>query len=206
MAATDEFHVTIKGLGSHAAFPQGSVDPVIISTQIVQALQSIVSRNVDPLESAVLSVTAINAGKAHNIIPQNATFLGTVRTLTPGTRELVEKRFKEVVNGFVAAHGAEAEIEYRRGYPVTYNHDAQTDFAASVAKDIAGDNKVNTEQVPVMGGEDFSFMLESRPGAFIFMGNGDSAGLHHEDYDFNDAAIPVGCSYWAKLVETAMPA
>ena len=206
MAATDEFHITIEGLGSHAAFPQGSVDPVIISTQIVQALQSIVSRNVDPLESAVLSVTAINGGKAYNIIPQSATFLGTVRTLTPEIRELVEKRFKEVVNGFVAAHGAKAEIVYKRGYPVTFNHDAQTEFAASVAKEIAGDSKVNTEQVPVMGGEDFSFMLESRPGAFIFIGNGDSAGLHHEDYDFNDAAIPVGCSYWAKLVETAMPA
>ncbi len=206
MAATDEFHVTIEGLGSHAAFPQGSIDPVIISTQIVQALQSIVSRNVDPLESAVLSVTAINGGKAHNVIPQSATFLGTVRTLTPETRELVEKRFSEVVNGFVAAHGAKAKIVYKRGYPVTFNHDAQTDFAASVAKEIAGDNKVNTDQAPVMGGEDFSFMLESRPGAFIFMGNGDSAGLHHEDYDFNDAAIPVGCSYWAKLVETAMPA
>jgi len=206
MAATDEFHVTIEGLGSHAAFPQGSIDPVIISTQIVQALQSIVSRNVDPLESAVLSVTAINGGKAHNVIPQSATFLGTVRTLTPETRELVEKRFSEVVNGFVAAHGAKADIVYKRGYPVTFNHDAQTDFAASVAKEIAGDSKVNTDQAPVMGGEDFSFMLESRPGAFIFMGNGDSAGLHHEDYDFNDAAIPVGCSYWAKLVETAMPA
>lgn len=206
MAATDEFHVTIEGLGSHAAFPQGSIDPVIISTQIVQALQSIVSRNVDPLDSAVLSVTAINGGKAHNVIPQSATFLGTVRTLTPETRELVEKRFKEVVNGFVAAHGATAKIVYKTGYPVTFNHDAQTDFAASVAKEIAGDSKVNTDQAPVMGGEDFSYMLESRPGAFIFMGNGDTAGLHHEDYDFNDAAIPVGCSYWAKLVETAMPA
>ena len=206
MAATDEFHVTIEGLGSHAAFPQGSIDPVIISTQIVQALQSIVSRNVDPLESAVLSVTAINGGKAHNIIPQNATFLGTVRTLTPETRELVEKRFKEIVNGFAAAHGARATIEYKTGYPVTFNHDVQTDFAASVAKEIAGENKVNTDQAPVMGGEDFSYMLEERPGAFIFMGNGDTAGLHHEDYDFNDAAIPVGCSYWAKLVETAMPA
>ncbi len=206
MAATDEFHVTIEGLGSHAAFPQGSIDPVIISTQIVQALQSIVSRNVDPLDSAVLSVTAINGGKAHNVIPQSATFLGTVRTLKPETRELVEKRFKEVVNGFVAAHGATAKIVYKTGYPVTFNHDAQTDFAASVAKEVAGDSKVNTDQAPVMGGEDFSYMLESRPGAFIFMGNGDTAGLHHEDYDFNDEAIPVGCSYWAKLVETAMPA
>ena len=206
MAATDEFHVTIKGLGSHAAFPHGSVDPVIISTQIVQALQSIVSRNVDPLESAVLSVTAINAGKAHNVIPQSATFLGTVRTLDADVRELVEKRFTEIVNGFVAAHGAKAKIEYKRGYPVTFNHDAQTEFASRIAKDIVGDGKVNTNQAPVMGGEDFSFMLEERPGAFIFMGNGDTAGLHHEEYDFNDEAIPVGCSYWAKLVETAMPA
>jgi hippurate hydrolase len=206
MAATDEFNVKIEGLGSHAAFPQGAIDPVLIATQMVQALQSVVSRNVDPLESAVLSVTAINAGKAFNVIPQNATFLGTVRTLTPEVRDLVEKRLKEIVNGFAAAHGASVEINYKRGYPVTYNHDAQSEFAGKIAKEIVGENKVNTEQTPVMGGEDFSFMLEERPGAFIFMGNGDTANLHHEEYDFNDEAIPVGCSYWAKLVETAMPA
>ncbi len=205
MAATDTFTVTIEGLGSHAAFPHGSIDPVIVATQIVQALQSIVSRNVDPLESAVLSVTAINAGKAFNVIPQEATFLGTVRTLKPEIRDLVEKRFAEIVNSFVAAHGAKADIVYERGYPVTFNHDAQTDFASQVARQIVGDNNVNTNQPPVMGGEDFSYMLEERPGAFIFMGNGDTAGLHHEEYDFNDDAIPVGCSYWAKLVETAMP-
>lgn len=206
MAATDEFNVKIEGLGSHAAFPQGSIDPVLIATQIVQALQSVVSRNVDPLESAVLSVTAINAGKAFNVIPQSATFLGTVRTLTPEVRDLVERRLSEIVNGFVAAHGASVEINYKRGYPVTYNHDAQSEFAGRIAKDIVGESKVNTEQAPVMGGEDFSFMLEERPGAFIFMGNGDTANLHHEEYDFNDEAIPVGCSYWAKLVETSMPA
>ncbi len=206
MAATDEFTVKIEGLGTHAAFPQGGIDPIIIATQIVQALQTIVSRNVDPLESAVLSVTAINAGKAYNVIPQSATFLGTVRTLDDGVRDLVQKRFTEVVESFVAAYGASADIHYKRGYPVTYNHDAQSDFAGRIAKEIVGDGKVNTEQTPVMGGEDFSFMLEARPGAFIFMGNGDTANLHHEEYDFNDEAIPVGCSYWAKLVETAMPA
>ncbi len=205
MAATDEFTVKIEGHGSHAAMPHGSIDPVIIATQIVQALQSIVSRNVDPLESAVLSVTSINAGKAYNVIPQFATFWGTMRTLKDETRDLLEKRLTEIVDGFVAAHGAKAEISFKSGYPVTYNHDAQTGFASRIAKEIAGEGKVNTEQTPVMGGEDFSYMLEERPGAFIFMGNGDSAGLHHEEYDFNDDAIPVGCSYWAKLVEMAMP-
>ncbi len=206
MAATDEFNVTIKGRGSHAAYPHGAIDPVIIATQIVQALQSVVSRNVDPLQAAVLSVTFIVGGNTHNVIPQDARFGGTVRTLVPAVRELVEKRFKEVVNGFAAAHGASVEIEFKSGYPVTFNHDAQTSFAADVAKEVAGDAKVDTAQTPVMGGEDFSFLLEARPGAFIFMGNGDSANLHHEEYDFNDDAIPVGCSYWAKLVERAMPA
>ena len=206
MAGTDEFTITITGTGAHAAMPHGGNDPIIIATQMVQALQTIVSRNVNPLSSAVLTVTAIHAGKAYNVIPQEAQFYGTVRTLDREVRAQVLERIQEVVNGIAAAYGAEVDIALKEGYPVTVNHDAQTEFAASVAKEIAGEDRVQTDQLPVMGGEDFSFMLEARPGAFIFMGNGDSAGLHHEEYDFNDEAIPVGASYWAKIAEKAMPA
>ena len=206
MAGTDEFTITIKGTGAHAAMPHLGNDPIIIATQMVQALQSIVSRNVDPLSSAVLTVTAIHAGKAYNVIPQEAQFYGTVRTLDGEVRDLVMARMKTVVENIAAAYGAEVTIEIKEGYPVTRNHAEQTLFAAKVAQEIVGETRVNVEQLPVMGGEDFSYMLEARPGAFIFMGNGDTAGLHHEEYDFNDDAIPVGTSYWAKIIETAMPA
>ncbi|MEM7301954.1 MAG: M20 aminoacylase family protein [Pseudomonadota bacterium] len=206
MAATDEFKVDIEGCGSHAAFPQGSIDPIMVATQMIQAIQTIVSRNVDPLESAVVTVTAMSAGKAYNVIPQTASFHGTVRTLNQDVREMIEKRMKEIVAGIAAAHNAKADVTYTNNYPVTVNHPTQTDFAAEIAKSIAGDSKVDTNRDPVMGAEDFSYMLEARPGAFIFVGNGDTAMLHHEEYDFNDDAIPVGCSYWSKLVETAMPA
>ncbi len=206
LAGTDEFTITINGVGAHAAMPHGGNDPIIIATQMVQALQTIVSRNVDPLSSAVLTVTAIHAGKAYNVIPQEAQFYGTIRTLDREVRELVMERLKTLINGIAAGYGAEVNIDIKEGYPVTSNHAEQTDFAAQVARDIVGDSKVNANQLPVMGGEDFSFMLLERPGAFIFMGNGDTAGLHHEEYDFNDEAIPVGASYWAKIIETAMPA
>ncbi len=206
MAGTDEFTITVNGLGAHAAMPHNGNDPIIIATQMVQALQTIVSRNIDPLSSAVVTVTAIHAGKAYNVIPQEAQFYGTIRTLDREVRAQVMERMHEVVNGIASAYGAEVDIAIKEGYPVTVNHDAQTDFAASVAKDIVGEGRVVTDKLPVMGGEDFSYMLEARPGAFIFMGNGDTAGLHHEEYDFNDEAIPVGSSYWAKIIETAMPA
>ena len=206
MAGTDEFTITINGLGAHAAMPHRGNDPIIIATQMVQALQSIVSRNVDPLGSAVVTVTAIHAGKAYNVIPQEAQFYGTIRTLDREVRSLVIQRMKEVVTGIASAFGADVKIDIKEGYPVTSNHDKQTDFAAKVARQIVGEDRVDTNEPPVMGGEDFSYMLEERPGAFIFMGNGDSAGLHHEEYDFNDEAIPVGTSYWAKIIETAMPA
>ncbi len=206
MAGTDEFTITVKGLGAHAAMPHMGNDPIIIATQMVQALQSIVSRNVDPLMNAVLTVTAIQAGKAYNVIPQEAKFWGTIRTLDKDVRALVMKRLDEIVTGMATAFGAEVDIHIKEGYPVTHNHADETGFAARVAQDIVGEGRVNVDQLPVMGGEDFSFMLEERPGAFIFMGNGDTAGLHHEEYDFNDEAIPVGASYWAKIAETAMPA
>ena len=205
MAATDEFTVTINGTGAHAAMPHVGNDPIMIATQMVQALQTIVSRNVDPLSSGVLTVTAIHAGKAYNVIPQEAQFYGTIRTLDKEMRDLIVKRLHEIVNGIASGYGAEVSIHIKEGYPVTFNHEQQTEFAANAARQVVGDARVNTNQLPVMGGEDFSYMLEERPGAFIFMGNGDTAGLHHEEYDFNDEVIPVGASYWAKIVETAMP-
>ncbi|MBL4874022.1 MAG: M20/M25/M40 family metallo-hydrolase, partial [Rhodobacteraceae bacterium] len=153
-----------------------------------------------------VSVTSFETeSKAYNVIPQRVEIRGTVRTLTPETRDMAEAAVSRIVENTAAAYGASAKIEYERGYPVTKNHAEQTAFAASIAREISGDTMVNDDADPVMGGEDFSYMLESRPGAFIFVGNGDTATLHHPDYDFNDDLIPVGCSYWAKLVETAMP-
>lgn len=206
MAGTDEFTVTVEGLGAHAAQPNSGIDPIIVSTQMVSALQTIVSRNVDPISSAVLTVTAIEAGKAYNVIPQSAKFWGTIRTLDAEIRKLVHERLQKLINNIAAAHDCKVDIHIKEGYPVTVNHEKETGFAAGVAREIVGDNRVEIDKLPVMGGEDFSYMLQERPGAFIFMGNGDSAGLHHEEYDFNDEAIPVGSSYWAKLAETAMPA
>ena len=206
MAATDQFTLHIEGLGGHAANPAACIDTTVVSSHIVVALQTIVSRNTDPLESVVVSVTSFETeSKAYNVIPQRVEIRGTVRTLTPETRDMAEAAVSRIVENTAAAYGASAKIEYERGYPVTKNHAEQTAFAASIAREISGDTMVNDDADPVMGGEDFSYMLESRPGAFIFVGNGDTATLHHPDYDFNDDLIPVGCSYWAKLVETAMP-
>jgi amidohydrolase len=204
MAAADEITITIEGLGGHAAMPHQCVDPVVLGAQIVIALQTIVSRNVDPLDSCVVSVTRFEAGTANNIIPQSVRLNGTVRTLKAATRDAVEKRIHEIAAGLAVAAGATARVEYRRGYPPTVNHAAQTDFAAAVARKVAGDSHVEANSLPVMGAEDFSFMLEARPGAFIFIGNGDSAKLHHPAYDFNDAALSYGMSYWVELVETAL--
>ncbi len=204
MAAADHFTVEIEGRGGHAARPHISVDSVLVGAQIVSQLQSIVSRNVDPLESAVISVCMFHAGTTDNVIPQTAQLRGTARSLVPHVQDLVERRMHEVVEGTANVLGAKAKLSYRRGYPVLKNHPDQTDFAASVAAQIAGEDKVNTSLAPVMGAEDFSFMLNARPGAFIFVGNGDSAGLHHPAYNFNDDVIPYGTSYWVKLVETAL--
>ena len=206
MAAADRLSIEIEGRGAHAAKPHEGVDTLLVGAQIVNQIQSIVSRNVDPLGSAVISITQFNAGTADNIIPQTAKLRGTARSLSAEVRDLVEKRLHEVVEGTARLYGATAKLTYLRDYPVTKNHPLQTAFAAAVAAEIAGKDQVDTDTDPVMGAEDFSFMLEARPGAFMFVGNGDSAGLHHPAYDFNDAAIPFGTSYWIKLVETAMPA
>jgi len=206
MAATDIFDVTIKGRGGHAAMPHQTIDPIVAASAIVTALQSIASRNANPLESLVVSVTKFIAGSAYNIIPETVEMAGTVRTLSPEMRDMAEARIGEIVRNVAAAHGAEGTFNYIRNYPVTFNHSDETDFAADIAESVVGSGKVERKQPPTMGGEDFSFMLEARPGAFIFMGNGDTASLHHPAYDFNDDAIPVGVSYWVKLAEKALAA
>ncbi len=206
MAAADHFIIEIEGKGGHAARPHFSVDTVLVGAEIVSALQSIVARNVDPLHSAVISVCLFQAGSTDNVIPQTALLRGTARSLLPEVQDLLETRIREVVEGTANLHGAKANLRYKRSYPVTRNHPDQTDFAASVAREVVGDAKVDTNVNPVMGAEDFSFMLNERPGAFIFVGNGDSAGLHHPAYDFNDGIIPVGSSYWVRLAEKALAA
>jgi amidohydrolase len=204
MAATDTITIDIEGVGGHAARPQFTVDPILVGAQIINQLQSVVARNVNPVDSAVISICVFQAGTAENIIPQTVRLRGTARSFVPHVRELLERRLHELVEGIARAHGAKATLTYRHGYPVTRNHEAQTAFAAQVASEVAGEERVDTDMAPVMGAEDFSYMLQARPGAFIFIGNGDSAGLHHPAYDFNDEAIPVGASYWVRLVETAL--
>lgn len=206
MAATDLFTIEIRGRSGHAAKPHETVDPVPVGAAIVQALQSIASRNVDPLKSVVVSVTNFHVGEAHNIIAETARLIGTARSLEPEIRDLIEQRMKAIVEGIASAYGATATLSYQRHYPMTRNHPDEAAFAGSVAASVVGGSRVEANIEPLMVAEDFSYMLEERPGAFIFLGNGDSAGLHNSAYDFNDEAIPFGCSYWARLVETALPA
>jgi amidohydrolase len=205
MAATDSVDIIIEGRGGHAAQPHKCIDSLLVGAQLVTVLQQIVGRNVDPLESAVISICEFHAGNARNVIPQTATLRGTVRTLSPKVRELVEKRVREVVAGTAEITGAKIDLTYTRGYPVTLNHAEQTEVARRAAKEVAGEANVH-EMPPMMGAEDFSYMLEARPGAFIFCGNGDSAGLHHPAYNFNDEAIVYGTSYFIKIVENTMAA
>ena len=204
MAATDQFTIEINGRGGHAARPNDTVDPVIVGSAMVQALQTIVSRSTDPVKAAVVSVTQFHAGEVHNVIAETARLGGTVRSLEASVRQLAEARMREIVAGIAAAHGASFKLSYERGYPVTNNHPAQTEFAASVAASVVGASGVDEDIPPLMAGEDFAYMLNARPGAFVLIGNGDSAGLHNPAYDFNDEAIPFGCSYWVGLVESGM--
>ncbi|MDR3496817.1 MAG: M20 family metallopeptidase [Ancalomicrobiaceae bacterium] len=206
MAASDSFELKLTGLGGHAAKPHVCIDPILAGSQIITALQSIVSRGVDPVDSTVVSVTRFQAGtSADNIIPQTALLGGTVRTLKAETREFAERRFRDIVEGIGRAMGVSVDLSFERGYPVVVNHAVQTEFAASVARGVSGAGEVLTDVDPTLGGEDFSYMLEARPGAFLFVGNGNTAGLHHPEYDFDDRLIPYGMSFWAKLIETAMP-
>ena len=205
MAATDRFYIDIVGRGGHAARPQTTIDPIIVAANMIVGLQSIVSRNVDPLSNAVLSVTMVEAGEADNVISRTAKITGTVRTLDLAVQDLIEQRLVDFVPQFAKSFGAEASVRYARGYPVTVNAEHQTEFAADVARDVAGPDRVDADTPPSMGGEDFSFMLERRPGAYIFLGNGPSAELHTNQYDFNDDIIPVGVTYWVRLAEKALP-
>jgi amidohydrolase len=201
MAAADQFTVEIEGKGAHAAAPHLGIDPVVIGAQIVGALQSIASRNADPLKSVVVSVTMFHAGTAFNIIPSRATLTGTVRTLEAGMRDLAETRFRAIVEATAKMHGAEVRITYDRGYPATINHPAEAGYAADVARKAFGADAVDDAVAPMMGGEDFSYMLLERPGAYVFIGNGDTAGLHHPAYDFNDEVLPAGIQFWTDMAK-----
>ncbi|MGY4473650.1 M20 aminoacylase family protein [Bradyrhizobium sp. USDA 3364] len=207
MAACDRFTIDIEGRGGHAALPNACIDTTLIGTQLVNALQSIVSRNVSPIESAVVSVTSLHTdGDTYNAIPQTLQIKGAVRTLNAEVQDMIEERMKLIVDHTAKAFGAKANIHYDRRVPITCNAEAQASFAADVASEVVGEARVTRNWPPLLAGEDFCHMLNARPGAFIFIGNGDTAGLHHPKFDFNDEAIPFGCSYWAKLAELAMPA
>ena len=203
-AATDLFDITIEGRGGHAAKPQETVDSTVVAAHIVTALQTIASRNADPVSQIVVSVTSFEtSSKAFNVIPQRVHMKGTVRTLSNDNRDLAEERITAICTSVAEAFGAKATVDYLRNYPVMANHDEQTEFAAEVARSVSG----ACDEAPlVMGGEDFAFMLEERPGAYILVGNGDTASVHHPEYNFSDEAIPAGCSWWAEIVERRLPA
>lgn len=204
LAATDEFYISITGKGGHAAEPHTTVDPTVIASHIVIALQTIVSRNADPIVQGVVSVTSFETSShAFNVIPQSVKLRGTVRTHSADLQDLIEQRLGEVATGIATSFGGQAEVDYLRHVPITINTDENTVFAQEVAHSVSGGC---VEAPLIMGGEDFAFMLQERPGAFIFLGNGDSASLHHPDYNFNDETIPAGCSWFAELVERRMPA
>jgi hippurate hydrolase len=212
MASSNEFFIDIRGRGAHAAMPHLGVDPVFVAVQVASGLQGIITRVKKPIDSAVLSITMIHAGEATNVIPESARICGTVRTFSDAVTAQVEEQMKRIAAMTAAAHGAEAEVEFRWVYPPTVNHAAETDFAAGVMDDIVGAGNVVRNIEPTMGAEDFAFMLKARPGTYVFIGNGDgthrSAGhglgpctLHNPSYDFNDELIPLGATYWVRLVE-----
>jgi amidohydrolase len=204
LASADEFTITVTGKGGHAAMPHAAVDTTLVASHIVVALQSIVSRNIDPLGNVVVTVGSFRTDSvASNVIAHEVVLKGTVRTLDPGLRQLAHERIMALVPATALAYGAVAEVNYDWGYPVTVNHPDQTAFAADCAEDVAG--SVIRDIKPVMPAEDFAFMLEARPGAYIFLGNGDSAMCHHPAYDFNDDVIPAGCSWFVTLAERRMP-
>ncbi|SFI43211.1 M20 aminoacylase family protein [Aerobium aerolatum] len=202
LASVDNIRITITGKGAHAAKPQVSIDPLIIGATVIQAVQTVVSRAVDPMEAAVVSLTTFNAGTANNVIPQSAELTGTVRTLSPAVRDLAEKRLRELLAGIASMYGAQIDLDYDRAYPVMINDAAMAKVCADVAATIVGEDNVVRDTAASLGGEDFAFMLERCPGAMIYIGQGPSAELHHPQFDFNDEIIPLGATYWARLVET----
>lgn len=212
MASSSEFEITVQGKGAHAAMPHLGVDPVLVATHLVQALQSIITRNKRPIDTAVLSVTEIHAGNATNIVPDSAIIRGTVRTFTTDTLDLVESRMQSITEQLPPAFGATGSMHFHRNYPPTINDPAQTAFAVSVLKDLVGEANVDAACEPTMGAEDFAFMLQVKAGCYVFIGNGDGSHrdsghgmgpcmLHNPSYDFNDELIPLGGSYWARLVQ-----
>jgi hippurate hydrolase len=204
-AAADQFEIHVEGKGGHAAKPHETIDTTLVAAHIVIALQSIASRNVDPLHPVVVSTCTFRTeSEAHNVIPQHVLLKGTVRSHDAGVRDLAEENLKTLAESTAAAFGATARVNFQRGYPVMVNSDEQTAFAAGVAAKVTG--KDTLEVPPIMGGEDFAYMLESRPGAYILVGNGDTAAVHHPEYNFDDNAIPAGCSWWAEIIESRMPA
>lgn len=216
MASSNEFEVRIKGKGAHAAQPQKGIDPIMVAVQIAQSWQSIVSRNVNPLEPAVLSITQIHSGSATNVIPDEAVLVGTVRTFSTTVLDLIEQRMQTIAQATAAAFDAEIVFNFQRNYPPLINHVEETRFALEVMRQLVGEQNVNAEVEATMGAEDFAFMLEAKPGCYVFIGNGEgdhrSAGhglgpcnLHNPSYDFNDALLPIGASYWVRLVEAYLP-
>jgi hippurate hydrolase len=203
LAAVDTLTATIKGQGGHGAYPQETRDPVIAAAAMAMALQTIVSRNVHPLDQLVISVTQIHGGSAENVIADSAWIQATVRSFDPDVRDMAERRIRAVLEGQAAAFDVAVEIDYERGYPATVNHSSGVALAAKAATDVAGE--VDLGRRPEMGAEDFAYMLEERPGAYFFLGIGEGAGLHNPKYDFNDEASPVGASFFARLVEIAQP-
>ena len=205
-AAADQFTLDIEGKGGHAARPQETIDPTIVGAQILIALQSVVSRNTDPLESLVVSVTSFRTeSDSYNVIPQTVQLRGTVRTLSKEVRDMAQEKITQLIKNTALTYGAKVNLNYARGYPVMINSELETNYMVDVAKKVAGDNNVDNNASQVMGAEDFSYMLEERPGAYIRVGNGSTASLHHPNYDFNDEAIPFGTSFWVELAETRLP-
>ena len=203
-AATDQFRIIVEGRGGHAAKPHETVDPTVIAAHLVTALQTIAARNADPVDQLVVSVTSLRtSSEAYNVIPARAELRGTVRTLSDRVRDMAEARLRALVPGIVGAFGGSAVLDYWRGYPVMVNHEAETEHAAAVAQAVTG--QPTAAAPPVMGGEDFAYLLNERPGAYILLGNGDSAPVHNPGYDFNDEAIPAGCSWLAGMVEARLP-
>lgn len=205
MAAADQFDIVLTGKGGHAAKPHECIDTTLVAAHVIVALQTIASRGVDPLKQVVVSVcTVATDSTAHNVIPQQVVLKGTVRTMDPKVQDFVERRLTKIAEGTATALGARAEVKYQRGYPVTVNAAGPTGHAVKVAQEVSG--RVDADTPPLMGAEDFSYMLNERPGAYIFLGNGDTAMVHHPEYNFDDDAIPFGSSWYAGMVEARMPA
>jgi amidohydrolase len=205
MAAADQFHIEVRGRGGHAAYPQDCVDPVAAGVQIAAALQTLTSRRVDPLAAVVVSLAVFQAGEATNVIPETARLAGTVRTLEEDVRQQIAADLRRLAGGIAEAMGARADVAYEFGYPVTVNDPAEAAFCARVAAEVVGAERVTADCPPEMGAEDFAFMLRERPGAYVFLGTGPGANLHHPEYDYNDDASPVGASYFVRLAESALP-